>query len=554
MKHVKLCAVCCCLLGFPLAGCKDSTHESPSSDVRHEITSRQYRDELLSYAIDNLNRLDQFESGDVLSQILQRLDPRQAKKRDSTDTLSAAWPEPEMLRQIVDRLNQWIRPQTAPTDWKPDPMVDALPKRLADLPEVRRLDRLEFSRFDGFALQETVWLRDVSRWARGESLNELEQAKSLFDWTVRNLQLDADPPQRVPQFPWEVLLFGHGTAEERAWVFVELARQQGLDAALLEVGDAASADSKSSAASPQSTVPYLLVAVLIEGEAYLFDPTLGLPIPALDGVTRDEDGRLTIQPATLAQAARGDKLLRQLDAPSRPYRVKAADFRKVAVLLDASPEQLSLRMKRLESRLTGSQKMALTVSPSAQSASWKSLAQVAEVRLWRRPFETLRRRSRLSDAELTASLVSLLPFYALPSAPLHHGRVLHLKGVFTGEDGAIHYYQLARPSNEELVASSVPDAEKFVYFRGKQDAGYWLGLVAFQRGGYSTAADYFAIRTLRAAPNGPWTPGARYNLARTLEMLGDDQRAIVQYEASGDLPGGLGGLIRAQWLAKPTGK
>ncbi|MCE5301530.1 MAG: hypothetical protein LLF97_00295 [Planctomycetaceae bacterium] len=539
------------LLAVAAVGCKDSTGVPPSNDVQHEITSRQYRDELLSYAIDNLNRLAQFESSDAIQQIAQRLDPRRTKPRDSADRLTATWIEPEMLRQIVDRLNQWIRPQTAPADWKPDPMIGALPKRLAELPELQRLDRLEFSRFDGFVLQGTVWLRDVSRWARGDSLNELEQAKSLFDWTVRNIQLDADSAKRIPQFPREVLLFGHGTVDERTWVFLELARQQGMDAAVLEVGGE-NKDAPRAGSSPQTSS--LLVAVLIEGEAYLFDPRLGLPIPAVDGVVRDDDGRLTIQPATLAQAARGDRLLRQLDAPSHPYGLKAADFSRATVLLAASPEQLSLRMKLLESRLTGPQKMALTVSPSLQAAPWKSFERTAAPRLWLRPFETLLRRSHLSDAELNERLLSLLPFYAIPSSPLYHGRLLHLKGEFTGDNGAIRYYQLARPSNEELAASSIPGAEKFLYFRGKQDAGYWLGLVAFQRGNYSAAADYFAIRTLQATPNGPWTPGARYNLGRTFETLGDDRRAVVQYEEAADLPGGLGGLIRAKWLAERTGK
>ena len=55
----------------------------------------------------------------------------------------------------------------------------------------------------------------------------------LFDWTIRNIALDRDSLDRTPQMPWETLLLGHGTAMERAWVFILLARQQGLDAAVL---------------------------------------------------------------------------------------------------------------------------------------------------------------------------------------------------------------------------------------------------------------------------------------------------------------------------------
>ena len=167
---------------------------------------------------------------------MQRLNPQErtgTSPSDRPNRLLAAWPEPEMLRQIVDRLNQWIRTQQPPADWKLDPMLAALPKPLADLPQVKDLGRMEFSRFDGYALQEAVWLRDVGLWARGDALDDLERAKSLFDWTVRNIQLEADGPSRIPLFPWETLLFGRGTATERAWVFILLARQLGIDAAML---------------------------------------------------------------------------------------------------------------------------------------------------------------------------------------------------------------------------------------------------------------------------------------------------------------------------------
>ena len=42
-----------------------------------------------------------------------------------------------------------------------------------------------------------------------------------------------DRPNRIPQFPWETLLFGHGTAEERAWVFILLLRQSDIDSAVI---------------------------------------------------------------------------------------------------------------------------------------------------------------------------------------------------------------------------------------------------------------------------------------------------------------------------------
>jgi hypothetical protein len=531
-----------CLVALLLSGCRDSAEPVDDSEPKSAISnafSDQYQDDLLAYAIDNLNRLEEFDSTDALQQVLERLnaqDQKKSKKSAPSDTLLEAWPEPEMLRQIVDRLNQWIRTQQAPADWQLDPLVATLPAPLADLPLVKSLDRMEFPRFDGYALQEAVWLRDAGSWARGDALDDLDRAGSLFDWTVRNMQLERESDGRIPLFPWESLLFGRGTATERAWVFVLLARQLGIDAAVLAVGDKAS--------------PRLwCVAVLIEGKAYLFDPLLGLPIPSPEGVKFDEAGQLIIQPATLAQVRADEKLLRQLDADAaHVYPIHAADLKYLAVMLEASPTYLSKRMKLLESRLAGSRKMVLSISPTAQAAQWNKVDGLDDARLWPWPFQTIERRAHLDSREVQAQLAAILPFYGMPSAPLRRGRVLQLKGKFIGDEGAIHYYQMARPSNAEVSASSAHPMEKLIYLRGKQDASYWLGLIAYQRAGYRSAIDYFANRTLLAMPNGPWSDGARYNLARTFEASGDKERAILQYASNADSAGYLGDLLRAKWL------
>ncbi len=554
-----------------LAGCSCG-HDPASSAPSHpdsDVTASQYRGELLSYALDNLNRLEEFDSAEAVAQIFERLSSRGSTKPDS-DTLLAAWPEPEMLHQIIDRLNQWVRTQTPPASWKAEPMLAALPKSFAALPAVKELDRMEFSRFDGYALQEAVWFRDCTRWGQGESAESLERAKSLFDWTIRNIQLEAAPPRQTPQFPWETLLFGRGTAADRAWVFILLCRQAGIEAAILGLEPAAGGKPPTKAAAvtpgkgakpaslpglaPEGPRPWC-VAVLVEGNAYLFDPLLGLPIPAPDGVKFDEAGRLVVQPATLAQAAADEKVLRQLDVgKTYIYGVKAADVKRVVVMLEASPAYLARRMKLLEGQLAGEQKMVISISPSAEAGRWKALAQVAEVRLWPAPFETLERRSHLDRQSVQAQLALLVPFYGLSSAPLRRGRILYLKGKFVGDGGAIHYYQLARPSNAELSASSADPMEKMVFFRGKQDASYWSGLIAYQRANYPTAIDYFARRTLELMPDSPWTEGARYNLARTFEAAGDTERAILMYASSAGSRGYPGALLRAEWLKRKPAK
>ena len=577
-----------CLLLLPLltgcGGCRDSATTPTAGDQEGPAVSSQYREELLTYAIDNLDRLDEFGSANVLPQIIRRINELNQPQPEGSDRpfdpLLAVWPETEMLRQIVDRLNQWIRPQRPSADWDLDPMLAALPKPLAGLPQIKNLGQMEFTRFDGYALQEAVWLRDVTLWARGEKFDDLERVNSLFDWTVRNIQIDPDAPNRIPLFPWETLLFGRGTATERAWVFILLLRQLDIDAALLALdeergtgdegqglgtsvpsetrGGTGSANDPSEPGKPNSPGkaadnpprPWC-VGVLIEGNVYLFDPLLGLPIPAPDGVARDETGQLTIRPATLAEVRSDGKLLERMNAgPSRVYGVQASDLARVTVLLEASPQYLARCMKMLESRLAGDRKMVLTTSPSADARRWQEAAGLTDVQLWQHPFETLLRRSNLDRRQVQARLAALLQFYVIPAAPLYRGRTLYLKGKLVGDDGAMQYYQAARPSDAARQASSADAFVKEMLKRGKIDATYWCGLIVYQRGDYDSAVDYFMKRTLEAYPDGPWTSGARYNLARAYEASGRTERAILTYGLDARSPGYLGNLLRAKWLSE----
>ncbi|MEN6458816.1 MAG: hypothetical protein ABFC63_07790 [Thermoguttaceae bacterium] len=604
MVRWKCCARCGLLLLLASVGCQPEATSPEMSGMDSEAAVRAHQEELLDLAVDNLDRLEEFGSTDAIRQIFEGLDPQnQPKPGERFDPLLAAWPESEMLSQIVDRLNQWVRAQQSLGDWKADPMISGLPKRLASMPQLATLERLDFTPFDGYFLQESVWLRDIGVWARGDVLDELDRAKNVFDWTVRNIQIEPDRPDRTPQFPWETLFFGRGTAAERAWVSILLLRQLDIDAAMLAVdsrkeeprklaAEASAKDSrkeqgKAEKVAEKKALPALdpapptapglrpwCVGVLIDGEVYLFDPLLGLPIPAKKGITRAENGQLDITPATLNQVVAEPKLLRRMDAPSHRYGIAAEDLKHVVALLEASPDYLSQRMRLLESRLKAGQRIVLTTSPTEHAQRWKAAKHIADARLWLTPFETLDCRSHLERAKVQRQLASLLPFFWLheeritvrnrdeeaPSeqqrvvlaAALGQARTLHLKGKLTGDDGAIQYYQMARPSDERLLASSVPTGEKAICFRGKQDATYWLGLIAYERGKYETAIDSLTNRTHPplVAAEGPWTVGARYNLARMLEASGEIGRAVQVYRNNESSPGFQGDLLRAQWLVE----
>jgi tetratricopeptide (TPR) repeat protein len=600
------------VLGCDGGGSRRSSGDAgPSSASTAEAVSR-WHGELFTYAIDNLNHLEDFDSDEIRAEILRRLEVLASQDPGSwnpkTDSLAMTWPQPDMLRQAVDRLNQWVPTQVPSTDWKLDPLVAQVPPSLREIPPMEDVASLQFSAYDGFMLEEAVWLRDLSNWARGKSLDDLQRAKKLFDWTVRNIRLDPTLVDRTPLLPREVLLLGHGTEWERAWVFILLARQQGLDAAVLARDTGAATrksaaekndkgkdkgrdkDSATSAVVPPVDLAPWCVAVLANGKLYLFDPLLGLPIPAPGAISVDRAGQLDIQPATLDQVAADDRLLGRLDLSlTQRYGVKSADLEHLVLLVEASPQSLSKRMKLLESHLGGQQRLVLTATPSAQVRRLTHAAGPGvAAQVWTLPYETLQLRWQLNPRSILLQLAELLPFHAMPSSPLYRGRVLHLKGHFTGEQGATACYQTARPSNQDLnegIEATRLDIEKkplgerpkiaqdaqqqiAASVIGKLDASYWLGLIAFEQGNHASAIDYLTKRMLNVAPNGPWSDAAPYNIARAYEASGERRDALKWYHrfefrpgvsgavisqgVSGSLlpPDVYGSLLRARWLEK----
>ena len=165
--------------------------------------------------------------------------------------------------------------------------------------------------------------------------------------------------------------------------------------------------------------------------------------------------------------------------------MKATDLRRIVFLVEGSPQYLAKRMQLVESRLTGKQKTVLTTVPTAtaqrllEAAGGKAAAQ-----FWLLPYMSLQRRMQLSPAKILGRLITLLPFHMMRFSPLYRGRVLHLKGQLTDEPGvrpynpetrdadgrpaapdfsgwgATSFYQMARPSKEELDEMTKSETER----------------------------------------------------------------------------------------------
>jgi len=451
--------------------------------------------------------------------------------------------------QVFDRLNQWSHAVVVPAankEWRIDPLVETLPLELRESYSLERdatlhgasgLVRpqpLDSGMFDASAdvtaLRDQRWLADIAAYARGDAIDDIDVAKNIFDWTIRSLAISSDPPM-VPTatnpgsrwfLPGEILLSGRASGPQRAWIFLELVRHAGLDGVMLATGDA----------TPRPWIP----AVLSGGEAYLFEPTYGIPIPGPRG-----EGV-----ATARLAASDPSILRGLSVSDRPYPVQAADIARLSVLVAATPESLSRRMQMLDEHLAGGMQIDLAVAatPLGQRACNALPGNAGTPRLWEFPWEVLRRRRTDAAAVNTAigRELAVMGVTMQQSAvggqsrrvvrPLYAARLREFRGELDGADGAKLSYLLARPANAAIAEavkqapSPQADAIKRLYEQMKQDATYWLGLLTLAEKDYETAADYLDRMTLKAAPDGRWADAARTNLARAWIGMGRNAEAI----------------------------
>jgi hypothetical protein len=533
----------------------------------------------------------------------------------------------EARRQMLYHLNQWIERQKQDSQWFGDPMINRLPKNVTEVGFAESLPVMKYQLYDSFFLQEAVLMKRVAQWvarqpqgdaelaawleAQSAVLGEagaadLATAERLFDWTVRNIQLDPEPPQGPPAgptlpagpkkvgdpketgdapnkkdaappnepppltaepgtayYPWQSLMFGHGDWLLRSRIFTLLARQRGIPVVMLGVG------------GPEETRtrPWL-PAVVLGDRVYLFDMRLGLPIPGPQG-----KGIATLEDV------RGDpQWLRALDLEGETrYPITADEVQNVVVLIDAEPNYLSQRMKLLEDVLSGPHRLALTVSPTAMARKLKTLPGIAEVHLWSVPYKTHLFQRKLEEHPQALAERQREEILFAGFTPLSEGRLQHLFGKFEASErqsGARQSYLACRLSDlyiDDLenspeaqralgVAAGLPQdrqARQAVLRRLeevsrqlKQRASYWLGLIAFEDAyrdpsDYAVAVDYFKRWSLEAYPDGTWAAGARYNLARTYEALGETDKARELYLAD-DSPQRHGNLLRARRLASPS--
>jgi hypothetical protein len=461
-----------------------------------------------------------------MREIQMRLSTKYIERREPP----VAWepsPDETALLLLVDRANQWFRNLTdARAGWTLTPLLETLPQKIRDAeaiaPQITST-ALRDGQFDLAQVREiqgAIWLRDISTWAKGDTYEKLDVARELFDWTVRNIQLDDGETPGIVHQPWQALMYGHGTASHRAWVFVELCRQQQIDAAIVVLGQG---DTKKS-----------LTVVDVDGQLYLFDPKLGLPL------TNGTDKVLTLSEVTAEPG-----VLREFDLDeSNPYWITAGDLKNVRVNLVATPLQLSQRAAALQAVLQGEDFVILTADVDKQAESLKKNDGIGNVDLWPFPYEEMLAERAMRRPQRIQAAQRFLVFAQLPK--LWKARTLHFQGTKPvpvsqqndplaqprrGHREAVTLYQSPEIRVRDDLLERVDPLERVILSTAKADASYWLGLLSFDLGKFEVADDWLRTRTLEAQPNGFWTSGARYNLARTLVELGKIDEALALLEA-----------------------
>ncbi|WZO98218.1 hypothetical protein EP7_005275 [Isosphaeraceae bacterium EP7] len=386
--------------------------------------------------------------------------------------------------------------------------------------------------------------------------DDLTRVRRIFDWVITQVMLapaGSLAPPGLPQAqarPYDVLMRGMATEgdgfwSERAWLFMVLCRQLGVDVGLLSYTPRGMSEAES--------IPWACGAV-IGDKVYLFDQRRGLEVPGPDGKGV----------ATLEDALADSSILEALSLPGQsPNEATRSELlaspTKIGVLIDSSRIGLAPRMKLLQQRLTGKDRTILYRDPAEQQANFARAMgpRLGEVNLWQMPLTVEERLfTDPSFNRSTAEAMRLLD----PRLPLLYARHAQLRGDL--DKAKLKYVEfrkavgLTETDGKTPVSPDVQQALD-VY------ATYFLALCHLEMKNTSDAK-FFFLDTLKSVPEpGPRRPyyllfrrGAAANLGRLYEAEGDGRLAAKYYGSPDSTPQGIGNLIRARDLAwaDPTGE
>ncbi len=453
--------------------------------------------------------------------------------------------------QAADQFTQWLRRKDCMAVSAAEPPSDEARSLLTQLLGENGAEGLLVNRadvFDAVHIRDALLHYEAADNITNEADSDLDRVLTLFDDVMRTISPQAPGTTGAPLMVYEASLFGRGTAEARACLFAHLLRQLRIDAVILRPE---SADSENEV---------WWVGVLLDEGVYLFDPTLGLPVPTA-GEELLPPPNVLPQPATWAQVVDDPGLLVQYrrDAGIDARDVTAEQLAATSVELIGPRSYWKTAMERLELSMTEDLGVLLydplhdtQANPGyfrrvveAGGTSWNADA----IAIWPYPDEVRAARQSLTESQ-SRRLEQRIQKYLGPVEPdpqtgefgtyrgLWQTRIEHLSGQ---PGAAIGDYVLVRLANAPHPLLSPTDLS--LNAQAADEAAYWSAHAQYGMGEYAAAVEtidkYLSQRGDRADES-----HALRVLALAAQGKTDEAAAAVA-----ELPETTSGLARLRWLA-----
>ena len=505
----------------------------------------------------------------------------------------------------ANRMNDWYRGCASRAG---APVSPGLPEGARDLfsgAQQALMTGDQYRPRDASHLRDCVLLSTIAnrllKSPQTQGQSELDRTLAAFDHVVANLQLQNRHDADLPFTLYELYLLGKGTAADRAWLFVNTLRALRIDAVLL------TAPESEEPGVGSEPVPFL-VGVPIEGQIYLFDPVLGIPVPG------PESREGVLRPATLQQVQAQPDLLRNLGTDEKPYPLTAAQLAKPTVLFVGDLTYYSATSRALQQVFAGEH--SVLISDPLEDIDnipglWSRLANAGQqvwdagaLKFWKYPQEQVTRSLALDDSSkdvrkgLKLRFMAYLVATPIPSMPgkflvtgSKESRDPALQGLDSRDTGvgsfsrtesrstsgrqmearlsqlsgnlgeALRRYVEVQSNSREIL--QIPDGNlamdqrlgpinvKRFHALAIDDAVYWSGLCQLEQGQYGPAASTFDRYLRQAGRVSEWTRQARRMKGVALAAQGKFAEAAKAVEGvSEDDPEapGLNALAKA-WKA-----
>ncbi len=515
----------CCLVVTGLTGCPSSSDQKTGSTNNATQKAEEKNVASVSSALAALHPTE-FEIG---------------VPRDLPSTELNSWAE-VMLSDLID-------PEVE--DGK---LKEALKPYLDDA-AIERVVRRTFVPRDSVAIRDAIWARLMAESVAKTTDSDVERVVRLFRVVTQNLHVL--PSDGVPLGLFDRLQLGFGQPEARAWAFGLLAQQLKLPSVIVEPQLPAELKGSES----------VIVGVLIDSQIYLFDMSVGLPIPAKD----DGPKQLQVEKvATLSQVLADDSLLRALDTDGSPYAYQTEHFKNSKLFVMGDSGFWSRRFEGLQNGMA-KESTAVIFQPLVSIGPFEGLLNqiVAAVKdqipqenvaVWKYAEEHREKREALNDEQLKGLKELFEPFQAprpliiKPVAAPENGKagveldfgkgwnhllVARTKQLVGQTSESIPMYLKLQgwarlppvpaksyavpPEAEAEVAQRIPEEIQRLHGEAAELALFWRATCQLENGEYGTAASDFETYVTRVA-RGTFPTQARYLAGLATALNGNPSR------------------------------